>query len=121
MQVLLVDDEPGIGAVAKRVLERAGFTTLVARSGPEAIELFRPRAGQVGMVVLDISMPDMSGAEVFAALRALDPRVPIVMSSGYSEEALARDVETLRTQGFLSKPYTAQRLLEVVRGVLGKG
>ncbi|MBL8715424.1 MAG: response regulator [Myxococcales bacterium] len=121
VQVLLVDDEPGIGAIAKRVLERAGFTTLVARSGPEAIELFRARAGQVGMVVLDVSMPDMSGAEVFAALRALDPRVRIVMSSGYSEDALARDVEALRTQGFLSKPYTAQRLLEVVRGVLGKG
>jgi len=113
--VLVVDDEIVVRETARRALERAGFDVLSADSGRKAVELFRPRAGDVRLVLLDVTMPDASGVETFGELRNLEPELPILLSSGYTEEAAARVCEGDLLAGFVPKPYAPE---ELVRRVL---
>jgi len=112
--LLVVDDETVVREIAARVLENAGYRVLTAGGGHEAIELFRAHRGEIAAVVLDLSMPGLSGHETSERLLALEPGVPIVLSSGYSEQP----PDLLRAHGaaaFLVKPYGPQQLLAVVR------
>jgi len=116
--VLVIDDSAQVRAVARRMLEWFGFEVVEAESGREGIEKFR--AGDFALVVLDMAMPELDGAEVFRELRAIRPDARVLLSSGYSEEeALARfDVAGLA--GVLEKPYTtpqlATRISKALRG-----
>ncbi len=103
--VLLVDDEDCVRDVTQNMLETVGCTVLAARNGPETLELFRARQGQIDLVILDMTMPGMSGAEVFDALRAIDSQVKVLLSSGYSAQEHAAALLSRGCNGFLGKPY----------------
>ena len=112
--VLLVDDEESLRAVARRMLERAGFRVLEAATGEEAVALRGRHAGTIDLVVLDLTMPGMSGVDALREIRAADPDVAVIVASGYD----ARDsVVHLRAPGvhFLPKPYGVQQLLQLAR------
>ena len=115
--VLVVDDEPVVRRLAQRVLERAGYRVLVAENGREALRVVEEQQGAVNVVLLDLTMPELSGEETFEALAVSTPRLPVVMTSGYSEETSTHLTER-GLAGFLEKPYTAEELLEVIRRVL---
>src|SRR4029079_17331286 len=83
--VLIVDDEEPIRSFARRALERAGYRVLDASDGAKAMGLFRAHAGEIGVVILDLTMPVMDGRQVLGQLRAIDPDVSVVLSSGFSE------------------------------------
>ncbi len=118
--VLVVDDEPIVLEMAKKALERQGYTVLAADGGQAAIELLRSRPGEdVSLVVLDQSMPNMNGEEVLPELRKLRPEVKVVMSSGYSESETMLLIKGQRVSGFIQKPYTAAGLAEKVKRCLG--
>ena len=85
--VLVVDDEETIRISAQRMIERSGFSVLTASGGREAIRLFREHQHEVSCVLLDLTMPDMDGAETFGELRRIRPDVRVILTSGYSEEA----------------------------------
>ncbi len=115
--VLVVDDEEGVRNVARQALEMVGFTVLCAQDGREGLELFRKHASQVVAVLLDLTMPGEPGPLVLAQLRAVDPRVRVILSSGYAEEDPAlREVRGFA--GYLQKPYRLEALVEKVRGVI---
>jgi signal transduction histidine kinase/CheY-like chemotaxis protein len=116
--VLVIDDEPGVRLVAARVLERIGFVVLQAEDGPAGLELFRQWAEAIEWVLLDLMMPDMSGGQVFAELQRIQPGTPVVMMSGYAEDATTRRFDGGVPAGFLQKPFTLQELREVVRQVM---
>jgi len=99
------------------VLERAGYRVLVAENGREALRVVEEQQGAVNVVLLDLTMPELSGEETFEALAVSTPRLPVVMTSGYSEETSTHLTER-GLAGFLEKPYTAEELLEVIRRVL---
>lgn len=84
--VLVVDDEPAVRALARNILERAGFGVVSAVDGREALELYKERGHEIRLVVLDMTMPHLDGEACFLALRELDPDAKIVMTSGYSEQ-----------------------------------
>jgi DNA-binding response OmpR family regulator len=86
---------------------------------PEALDLFRQRREEIGLVLLDVLMPGLSGDETARVLRRLDPEVKILLSSGCTADAIADRVSGLRTEGFLQKPYRAQELVAKVRCALG--
>jgi DNA-binding NtrC family response regulator len=116
--VLVVDDEEDVRTAAQAMLEECGFTVFGACDGFEALEMFRARAGEIGAVVLDVTMPRMSGEEVLREMRLLDPTVPAILSSGYHEhEAMSRCGEEARA-GFLQKPYRMEALAEKVRSAI---
>jgi CheY-like chemotaxis protein len=115
--VLVVDDEPEVGRVAARILEGAGFGTLRAQDGAEAVAVFSGRAGEIDAVLLDVTMPGLSGPETFAALRRLEPSVPVVWTSGHPEADLA-SIEAApgsASAHFVGKPYRAAVLCDAVR------
>jgi PAS domain S-box-containing protein len=116
--VLVIDDEPSVRDVARAILERAGFEVLVAASGREGLERFRAGADRIVAVLLDMTMPDFSGEEVFAELRSIRPGVPVILSSGYNEQDATRRFAPAGLAGFIQKPYLPADLLSKVRAAL---
>jgi signal transduction histidine kinase len=117
--VLVVDDEQVVLEMAKKALERQGFTVLLADSGRAAIDLLRRQPGDIALVVLDLSMPNMNGEEVLPELRKLRAEVRVVVSSGYSESETMVLFKGQRVSGFIQKPYTAAALADKVKVCLG--
>jgi PAS domain S-box-containing protein len=116
--ILVVDDEPALREMAGVILENSGYTVLAAKDGREAVEIFRQNAAKIGAVLLDMTMPVMGGDEAFRLIREMQPRVPIVMSSGYSEMAAREELGRDAVAGFIQKPYTAARLVASIQEAL---
>jgi two-component system cell cycle sensor histidine kinase/response regulator CckA len=113
--VLIVDDERIVHDTAARLLEHAGFAVLATGVAREGIELFRRHADEIDAVLLDMTMPELSGEEVFRELRRIRPDVRVVLTSGYTEQdALCRFGEQ-GLVGFISKPYESAALIARMR------
>lgn len=111
--VLLVDDEPMIRELGRIVLEQAGYAVVTADDGDAGIAAYA--AHRPALVVLDVTMPRLSGREAFLRIRALDPTARVLFSTGYTAE----DVSTLSGPvGVLNKPYRPADLLAAVRRAL---
>jgi two-component system, cell cycle sensor histidine kinase and response regulator CckA len=116
--ILLVDDERMVRQVSQEALERRGFRVLTAYNGREAVDLFRERASEISLIVLDMAMPVMSGEEAQPHLEQIQPDVPILVSSGYSEAMASSRFRSGKMLHFIQKPYTAQQLAEKVLEIL---
>jgi PAS domain S-box-containing protein len=116
--VLLVDDEAAVLSLARTALERGGFKTLTAQNGPEALELFRKDRPEIVAVIVDMTMPGMNGLEVLRALRAEDPRLPLLPMSGYTEKSLDAATAELDLSGFVEKPFRLGDLVTAVQTAL---
>jgi signal transduction histidine kinase/CheY-like chemotaxis protein len=112
--VLVVDDDEAVRALAKWVVEKAGFGAVTARDGDEALRTFKANPAQFCLVLLDLTMPRMSGAEVVVGLRAIRPEVPVVIITGHGEEVVAADLQTGVAE-FLQKPFGPDQLRAVLR------
>ena len=118
--VLVIDDEDIVRRVAKSMLESAGYHVLAAADGRSAVELFREVGAQVSIIVLDLTMPSMSGEETFRELRAIRSDVHVILSSGYNEVEAVKRFAGRNLTGFIQKPYTAAQLVEKVRTALNE-
>ena len=118
--VLVVDDEDSFRKVVVRQLEGAGYKTLEARDGNEAIKIFAERGSEISAVLLDVVMPNTSGGETLAILRYYAPSLPVVVCSGYPEPDARVAKETERGVGFLGKPFTAAALGAEMRRVISE-
>ncbi len=116
--VLVVDDEELVRETARSALEYYGYDVLTAEDGVHAVEVFREHGAEIDLVLLDMMMPRMDGAETFHALRELDPNVQVILSSGYTETMTGRQFRsTSDLAGFVQKPYSPRRLARRVRAV----
>jgi PAS domain S-box-containing protein len=111
--ILLVDDEEDVRAVGTEMLAELGFTVVTADDGREAVERFRATPG-LRCVILDMTMPRMDGEETFRELKALDPELKVILSSGYSEDEVTQKFAGKGLAGFIRKPYTLSLLREVL-------
>ncbi|HEU0033939.1 MAG TPA: response regulator [Kofleriaceae bacterium] len=116
--VLVVDDDPRIRRGARRILEGRGYQVHEAGDGAEALAIFEQRRGELQLVVLDMAMPVMSGAECFERLRAHDPDIRVLLASGYTIEEDARGCLAAGAAGFLDKPYTADAFAHAVAAAI---
>ena len=115
--ILVVDDEEMVQRTLKAALERYGYTVLAASGGREGIGILKEKQDRISLVLLDMTMPGMSGEDTLKAIRALRAGVPVIATSGYNEmEALRRFGEGL--SGFIQKPYTPRALAEKISSVL---
>ncbi|MGA2328534.1 MAG: PAS domain S-box protein [Bryobacteraceae bacterium] len=108
--VLVVDDEPAVRSLAQEALERRGYAVLLAANGKEALELVNCHA-ELSVVLLDMTMPVMSGEATLQAIRSRSTALPVVLCSGYSELEAARRFSGNHVSGFLQKPFTADQLV----------
>jgi PAS domain S-box-containing protein len=116
--ILLVDDEQVVLEVTAQMIERLGYAVIRARSGREAIERFRENPRAVSLVILDMIMPEMGGGEVFDQLKRIDPRVKVLLASGYSMQGQAREIMNRGCIGFIQKPFSLQDLSVRLLGIL---
>ncbi|MCD6296782.1 MAG: response regulator [Deltaproteobacteria bacterium] len=116
--VLLIDDEDMIIDVAKQLLEKMGYTVLIARSGKEAVETYEKNKDEIDIVILDMIMPEISGGETFDRLKSINPRIKVLLSSGYSIDGQAAEILKRGCDGFIQKPFKISELSESIRLVL---
>jgi PAS domain S-box-containing protein len=119
--ILVVDDEQVVRNMAKQTLERYGYSVLLAEDGARGLDVFRREAGRIKCVVLDLTMPVMSGEETLSRMKAIRSEIPVILSSGFNEVQAVRRFEGKGLAGFLQKPYKAAVLAEVIRGIMGRG
>ncbi len=119
--VLLVDDERTVRTIGAKMLERLGFEVLLAEDGLAGVESFRQHADRIDVVILDMTMPGLSGEEAFGELRRIRADVRVLLTSGYNEQEATNRFIGKGLAGFLQKPFQLTTLHEKLRGILESG
>jgi two-component system cell cycle sensor histidine kinase/response regulator CckA len=117
-RVLVIDDEDAVRNVLGLSLSHLGYEVETASSGREGLELFQAAHGRVGLVILDLLMPGLSGEDVFYRLREMDPNVRVLIVSGFSSEHVVQRILQDGGRDFIQKPFSIEVLSEKVRGCL---
>lgn len=118
--VLLVDDDPGVLEVGRKILEILGFEVQTAGNGREAVEIFTKEDITFRLVILDISMPEMDGLTAMKLMRKINPDIPIILCSGYSEGELGPlNKWGPQPDGFMSKPFHIAKVQATLLSILG--
>jgi PAS domain S-box-containing protein len=119
--ILLVDDEDVVINVSRMLLEALGYKVFMARSGQDAIELYKAKREEVDLVIMDMIMPGMSGENAIDLLKTMNPEVKVILSSGYSLDGQATRIMERGCQGFIQKPFSAREISQKIREALDKG
>jgi len=117
-KILVIDDEEIVRQTARNSRELYGYTVLTADNGQMGVELFRRTPDEIALVILDMTMPVMSGEDALRELQKIRPGVPIILSSGFNAVEAVRRFRGQNLAGFIQKPYTSARLAEEVKTVL---
>jgi DNA-binding NtrC family response regulator len=118
--ILIVDDEADIRELASDMFSSYGYRVLLAEDGEKACAIYAEKKAEIDLVLLDMVMPRLGGLETFLKLRAIDPQVMVILSSGYSENGRAQEIIKCGVAGFIQKPYQVQKLLALVRQKLAR-
>lgn len=113
-----MDDEEAVLEVTTEMIRRLGYTVLCAGSGREAVELFAREGDRIQVAIVDMVMPEMGGGEVFDRLKRMNPRVKVLLASGYSMQGQARKILDRGCDGFLQKPFNLDDLSVRLRSIL---
>ena len=117
-RILVVDDEPAARVLGKRVFSEAGFEVATVQSGFECLELFRQHPRYFDLILLDLSMPFMDGEETFTRLRAINPHVVVLLSTGFMAQERVDRMLAAGLAGFLRKPHNPVELVAQVESAL---
>jgi len=117
--ILLTDDQAGVRAPLRRILEESGYRVIEAGNGEEALAVAGGLDGPIHLLLTDVVMPGMSGGELARRLGESRPMVKVLFMSGFSSEAIATNGNLLPGSSFLSKPFTATDLVNRVQEALG--
>jgi len=115
--ILVVDDEDQIREMTKKTLETHGYRVITAKDGKEAIELYTQNREEIKLVLMDLMMPVMGGSMSIRELRKANPEVKIIAVSGLTQKDKIAKVDEILVQAFLTKPYTAEKLLNTIHEV----
>ncbi len=116
--ILIVDDDPVVRGALASAVEMLGYEPLVAASGAEAIQHVTARPGEIRAALLDMIMPVMGGKATYLALRALDPKLRVLLMSGYTLNEEVQEILELGVEGFLSKPFSPETLATALAQVI---
>ncbi len=116
--ILLVDDEDMILKVGQDLLKRLGYLVFTAKSGTEAIAVYQKDQEKTDLIVLDMIMPGLNGGDTFDRLRAINPEIKVLLSSGYSIEGQATEILNRGCNGFIQKPFNLTNLSNKLREIL---
>ncbi|HEX4666204.1 MAG TPA: response regulator [Chthoniobacterales bacterium] len=116
--ILLVDDDEDILTGTGDMLDFEDYRVLTAKDGFETLEIYRQMGRKIDLIILDYFLPVMDGDAVFDELKAIDPDVQVVLSSGFHEHARLGSMLARGLRGFIPKPYTHEKLMEQLRLIL---
>ena len=116
---MVVEDEPTLRALVRKVLERGGYAVIESPSGLAALELWGKSKPHIDLLLTDMVMPDgISGLQLAGKLKAQNPGLKVIFTTGYSAELMGKDFEIKEGVNFLQKPYPPQKLVQTVRNGL---
>lgn len=116
--ILLVDDEEAIRELSEDILTRFGYTVFIAPDGESALEIYSQNKEEINLIILDIIMPGMGGRHCLEKLLKMNPRLKVIIASGYSINGPTKEVLEAGAKGFISKPYDMRGMLKTVRKIL---
>jgi CheY-like chemotaxis protein len=116
--ILLIEDQAKVARLASDMLTKEGYKVIEVHDGFQALKIYERIGRQIGLVILDFFLPIMDGDTVFDELRALNPDVAVVLSSGFAEQPKVRAMLAQGLRGFIPKPYSPEKLLLQVRSTL---
>jgi two-component system cell cycle sensor histidine kinase/response regulator CckA len=113
--VLIIDDEELIRNLARDVLEMNDFHVLCAENGIDGIALYKKNKEHIACIILDLTMPRMSGRETYQQLKQIDKNAKIILSTGHGRDKMAQEIIALGVHGVIQKPYRIEDLLRLVQ------
>jgi CheY-like chemotaxis protein len=116
--ILVVDDEPNVLERAGQMLEAEDYRIVLAKDGFEALKIYHQMGKNISLIILDFFLPVMDGDAVFDELKAINPDVQVVLSSGFAEQTKLGSMLARGLCGFIPKPYTQEKLLDQVRSII---
>ncbi|HUL45387.1 MAG TPA: response regulator [Bacteroidota bacterium] len=116
--VLVIDDEASIRQITKETLETFGYNVLIASDGAEGVAVYAENKDAVNVVLTDMMMPHMDGMATIRALQRINPEVKIITATGLTDSFKEADIKAKGASSFLTKPYTAEKLLTALHAVL---
>lgn len=120
-RVMLVDDEPEVLRLVSSMLKDMGFEVVSCLGGTQAVTEYRRNSSDYDLVILDMVMPDQSGADTFSALRRLDRRIRVLLASGKATDEEIAQILDRGAMGFLPKPFSSHQLRDKISGIMGDG
>lgn len=118
--ILVADDEPAVLSSVERILRAADYRVLTATGGASALEIIRTHGQSINLAVIDLTMPSMDGIEVIKEMREFDQRLPVILTSGFTEAELTDHFTLTGPTQFIQKPFRGRNLLDVVESSLAK-
>ena len=116
--VLFVDDEDIVIGVGQQMLERLGFSVITARNGQEAVDVYKNSLDDIDLVLLDMIMPGLEAGDTYDKLKAINPAIKVILSSGYSLDQRAGAIIDRGCNGFIQKPFNMKNLEEKIAEIL---
>jgi CheY-like chemotaxis protein len=117
--ILVVENEPFMREAVEDILDSVGIDVFSAKDGHEGIATYLSNKEQIELVILDLRLPGLTGAEILQMLRSINPLVKVIIASGYDEQEIERQLKGQVASSILRKPYNADTLLSTVQTVLG--
>lgn len=118
--ILIAEDEPAVRFVATKILEKASYQVISVEDGEEAMKVLSEHIDEIDLVILDVVMPKLGGKEVYENIKKIRPNLPVLFSTGYSENSIHDNSVSNENVYIISKPYGRVELLKTVRKILGK-
>ena len=118
IRILMVDDDSALLEVCGQLLERLGYRVEATTDSPKALARIESEPDYFDLVVSDQTMPGLTGAELTERIRRINPDLPIILCTGFSETLTPENASRLGAQGFLFKPVSMRKLAEAIRSVL---
>jgi len=116
--VLIVDDEEIVIGVGKQMLQKLGYSVLIARNGQEAVDVYKNSPDDVDLVLLDMIMPGMEAGDTYDSLKSINPAIKVLLSSGYALDQKAGAIIDRGCNGFIQKPFNMQILEDKIGEIL---
>jgi CheY-like chemotaxis protein len=116
--IMVVDDEPDILELSKKLLENCGYTAITFQESKEAVKAFRKESGKYSLLLSDLTMPDVSGLDLAKVVHQLKPKLPIIIMTGYGENITEQEKKDLGIKKIISKPVPANLLTQTIRKAL---
>jgi two-component system cell cycle sensor histidine kinase/response regulator CckA len=115
--ILVVEDEPAVCSLIQRALEIQGHTVVLAKDGEQALRVYDKLMDEFDAVLLDLGLPEMEGRTVLAELRARNPDIPVLLTSGYSQTMATTGIDIGGRTQFLQKPFSLEDLSAKMRSL----
>lgn len=116
--ILVVDDEDAVWSFVIEALQKLGYSVILAGNGEEAVEIYKENPKVISLVFLDMIMPKLGGHSTFYKLKAIDPNVKVLLSSGHVSEEEIEDLYEQGAKGFMHKPHKIKELAHEIRRIL---